>query len=133
MKPSKSSLSSVNFQYKPWFRNYDVIITTIGIMAEIKQLQRKGFFTLEHFIVPTILKSLKRMGAILSSELEFEANSYLPNGDEASLFLEEAFFNTINLYHEVVKVEMASRYLAIIYQIRRRDERWSYTSPKSDP
>lgn len=133
MKPSKSSLSSVNFRYKPWFRDYDVIITTVGIMAEIKELQRKRFFTQPQFIISTMLKALKRMGALLSSELEFEANCYIPSSDEASLFFEDAFFNAINLYHEVVKVEVASRYLAIIYQIRRRDERWSYTPPESDP
>lgn len=123
MKPSVSSIGSANFRYKPWLEQYDVIVTTISLREALLDLQRAGYLTQQDYLVSPICKAFRMMGAIMDDELDFEAKRYVPRADEASRYLEEYLFDSINLNHCVVRVEVVSRYLLNVYQIREVNER----------
>ena len=123
MKPLVSSIGSVNFRYRPWFENYDVIVTTLSLREVILDLQREGHFTRQEYLVFAVCKAFRKIGAIIDDEVDIETYRYIPGSDDAARYLEEYLFDAINLRHFVVRVEIVSRNLFNVYQLRRRNER----------
>lgn len=123
MKPSVSSIGSANFRYRPWLEQYDVIVTTISLREALLDLQRAGYLTQQDYLVFPICKAFRLMGVIMDDTLEFEAKRYVPHADEAARYLEEYLFDAINLNYCVMRVEVVSRYLLNVYQIREVNER----------
>lgn len=123
MKPSVSSIGSANFRYRPWLEQYDVIVTTISLREALLDLQRAGYLTQQDYLVSPICKAFRMMGAIIDDTLDHEAKRYVPRADETARYLEEYLFESINLRYCVMRVEVVSRYLLNVYQIREVDER----------
>lgn len=123
MKPLVSSIGSANFRYRPWFENYDVIVTTLSLREAILDLQQEGHFTRQEYLVFAVCKAFRKIGAIIDDEVDIETYRYIPGSDDAARYLEEYLFDAINLRHCVVRVEIVSRYLLNVYQLRRRNER----------
>ena len=108
MKPLVSSIGSVNFRYRPWFENYDVIVTTLSLREAILDLQQEGHFTRQEYLVFAVCKAFRKIGAIIDDEVDIETYRYIPGSDDAARYLEEYLFDAINLRHCVVRRDSQS-------------------------
>ena len=68
----------------------------------------------------TVAVALRRMGFILSDQMEMLSRVSIPNVTEASYYLEEDLFESLNTLHTVVDIEVRNRYLLVIHQVRKK-------------
>ena len=101
-------------------KHYDTILVFINIYEHVKELNREGFFTMRESLEASVAVALRRMGFILSDQMEMLSRVSIPNVTEASYYLEEDLFESLNTLHTVVDIEVRNRYLLVIHQVRKK-------------